>query len=114
MDILNRDVHLCVCEYAAGEDAHAQCMKLNLSDLDSVKEMADDFKSKNVPLHGLINNAGVFDDRRDSVFNAVFSHRTALESSELRNSWRRSTFCTRGGATVANRGGGGGGGGIPF
>ena len=40
-------------------DAKLEFIRLDLSDLDSVKEFAQQFKAKGYPLHLLMNNAGV-------------------------------------------------------
>lgn len=41
------------------KDAKTTFIKLDLSDLDSVKEFAENFKKTQLPLHWLINNAGM-------------------------------------------------------
>jgi NAD(P)-dependent dehydrogenase (short-subunit alcohol dehydrogenase family) len=40
-------------------DAHLTLLKLDLSDLDSIESFVAQFEELNVPLHILINNAGV-------------------------------------------------------
>ena len=46
---------------AAGKtDLKLECMKLDLSSLQSTKQFIEDFKQKNLPLHLLICNAGIF------------------------------------------------------
>ena len=39
---------------------NVEFMKLDLSSFQSTKEFAVAFKEKNIPLHILINNAGIF------------------------------------------------------
>eukprot|EP01122_Echinamoeba_exundans_P010263 TRINITY_DN3801_c0_g1_i1.p1 TRINITY_DN3801_c0_g1~~TRINITY_DN3801_c0_g1_i1.p1 ORF type:complete len:319 (+),score=63.80 TRINITY_DN3801_c0_g1_i1:23-958(+) len=39
--------------------ANVEAMQLDLADLDSVRAFADSFEKKNLPLHLLINNAGI-------------------------------------------------------
>jgi retinol dehydrogenase 12 len=39
--------------------ANIETMQLDLADLDSVRDFADAFQKKNLPLHFLINNAGI-------------------------------------------------------
>jgi len=41
-------------------DLKLECMKLDLSSLQSTKQFIEDFKQKNLPLHVYICNAGIF------------------------------------------------------
>lgn len=43
----------------AGNKARIETMHLDLSSYKSIRQFVDEFKSKNIPLHILINNAGL-------------------------------------------------------
>lgn len=45
---------------ATGKEMNIELMMLDLASLESTKKFTEDFKQKNLPLHMLICNAGVF------------------------------------------------------
>ncbi|KAL3155087.1 hypothetical protein ABBQ38_011150 [Trebouxia sp. C0009 RCD-2024] len=55
----------------APSEAKVDCMQLDLASFDSIRSFAADFNKRNLPLHALLNNAGVFmppDDRTEEDF----------------------------------------------
>ena len=47
-------------EEAAGKEMNVELMRLDLGSLESTKNFIENFKQKNLPLHMLICNAGIF------------------------------------------------------
>lgn len=61
-----------------GLEAKVDGLALELSSLRSARDCADAFKAKNVPLHLLVNNAGVLAEELSEHGNNVLREKTKL------------------------------------